>query len=757
MNWLKRAAAKAGSLLDKYYHSVPVYRLNRTDKLIGVVTAAFFFVLYLLTCSHGPNIAGDAPELIAGSYSLGILHPPGYPLYTMLGYAFSHIPIGSIAFRVNLLSVVAHTLTLFLLFITLMKITRNRVASIVSVAILGFSSLFWFYSLIAEVFSLSTLFAVLLILVAILVRDRWVSGNRTGSEKLFLFFAFLCGLSLTHHHTILLIYPALLLFILHPLIAVIKKPKRLVSAILLFVLGLVPYIYIPLRASQNPYMNFANPSSFDSLFKTVTRQYYGSTRLWLGPEATNRLDVIFNYFQTLDTQVYMVGMIVGVLGIFRMAKKRVGDFVPLITALFFTAIIFPWMANVEIAGIFERSTIERFYMLPTILFMYFVAMGFAFIFNWIKKWVSRIEMKEKEFRLVLVILSLLLFVFIIVLPFLLIEKAYFSPTIIMVYFPALLAVVLISWILISRIETKDELKRKFVLFAILIITLIIILPFVMPAHQTAELVSLREDCFGEAYVHNVLQSVEDGAILYLAGDVPIELIDMYQKLVDEDPRDIILITNTFWTSPWYMEHLRIWYPDLELPDVDDVTYSGVKRYESFKAAFLEYIMQTNPQVTSLYTIAKDPNVERFYDLMPYGFVYKAYPKGEELDFDRYYQFFEEFQENLDWCGIDYSEYTDNRRELYTIMETSLYLADAARIFEENGRLVEAQQLYSFAHSIFPSEDFQREAAYAFLEMGQPESAYALLQDYLDKGSAFDPNVWRAMLELENVLREAGVE
>jgi hypothetical protein len=258
-------------------------------------------------------------------------------------------------------------------------------------------------------------------------------------------------------------------------------------------------------------------------------------------------------------------------------------------------------------------------------------------------------------------------------------------------------------------------------------------------------------------MHNVLQSVEDGAILYLAGDVPIELIDMYQKLVDEDPRDIILIANTFWTSPWYMEHLRIWYPDLELPDVDDVTYSGVKRYESFKAAFLEYIMQTNPQVTGLYTVAKDPNVERFYDLMPYGFVYKAYPKGEELDFDRYYQFFEEFKENLDRCGLDYSKYTDNRRELYVIMETSLYLADAARVFKENGRLVEAQQLYSFAHSIFPSEDFQREAAYVFLEMGLPESAYPLLQDYLDKGSAFDPNAWRAMLELEDMLREAGGE
>ena len=693
MNRVKRAAAKAGSLLDRYYRSVPVYRLNRTDKLIGVVTAAFFFVLYLLTCSHVPNIAGDAPELIAGSYSLGILHPPGYPLYTLIGYVFSHIPIGSIAFRVNLLSVVAHTLTLFFLFVTLMKITRNRAASIVSVAILGFSSLFWFYSLMAEVFPLSSLFAVLLILVAILVRDRWVSGNRTGSERLFLFFAFLCGLSLTHHHTILLIFPALLLFILHPLIEVIRKPKRLISAILLFLLSLVPYIYLPIRASMNPYMNFADPSSLGSFYDSVTRSYYGSTQLWSGPEAVNRLDMIFDFFLTLDTQVYMLGIVVGVLGMFRMAKKRIADFVPLMTAFFFTALLFPWMANVEIAGIFERSTIERFYILPVMVFIYFVAMGFAFIFNWLKETVYRSSLEEER-------------------------------------------------------------KKSVSVLAVLLAILLIAPFFLLPVRNTVKNVNLKDDCFGEAYIHNVLQSVEDGAILYLSGDVAIELIGAYYKVVDEDPRDIIFIAQHFWVFPWYTEHLSIWYPDLEIPDIDEITYSGVRRFESFRAAYLGYVVQTNPEVTGLYTIHEDPDVERYYDLVPYGFVYKAVPKGEELDLDSYHQFYVEFEENLDWCGLDYTQYTNNRRELFMIMEMSLTLYKAAEIFEEHGRLEEAQLLYSFAHSLFPSEDFQKDAAYAFLEMGRPQDAYPLLQNYLDEGSAFTPDTWRAMLELEEMLREA---
>jgi hypothetical protein len=696
MNRLKRAAAKMGSLLDKYYRSVPVYRLNITDKLIGVVTAAFFFVLYLLTCSHVPNIAGDAPELIAGSYSLGILHPPSYPLYTLIGYVFSHIPIGSIAFRVNMLSVVAHTLTLLFLFVTLMKITRNRAASIISVAILGFSSLFWFYSLMAEVFPLSSLFAVLLILVAILVRDRWVSGNRTGSERLFLFFAFLCGLSLTHHHTILLIFPALLLFILHPLIEVIRKPKRLISAVLLFLLGLVPYIYLPIRASMNPYMNFADPSSLGSFYDTVARSYYGSTQLWSGPEAVNRLDMIFDYFLTLNTQVYMVGIIVGVLGMFRMAKKRIADFVPLMAAFFFAAILFPWMANVEVAGIFERSTIERFYILPIIIFFYFIAMGFAFIFNWIKETVYRSKLEEDR-------------------------------------------------------------KKSASILAVLLAILLIAPFFLLPVRNTARNVNLKDDCFGEAYIHNVLQSVEDGAILYLDGDIPIWLIGMYHPAVDEDPRDIIFIAKTFWALPWYMETLRIWYPDLEIPDMDEVTYSGVRTLGAFRAAFLDYIVQNNPEVTGLYTIYQDPNIEKHYDLIPYGFVYKAVPKGEELDFDSYYRFYEEFAENLDRCGLDFTQYTNNRREIFMIMEMSRTLSKAAKIFEGHGRLEEAQQLNALAYSIFPSEDFQSDMAYAFLKMGRPQDAYPLLQNYLDEGSAFNPDTWRAMLELEEMFREADGE
>jgi len=47
---------------------------------------------------------GDGPELIAAAACLGVAHPPGYPLYTLLGWVALQVPAGEPAWRVNLLS-----------------------------------------------------------------------------------------------------------------------------------------------------------------------------------------------------------------------------------------------------------------------------------------------------------------------------------------------------------------------------------------------------------------------------------------------------------------------------------------------------------------------------------------------------------------------------------------------------------------------------------------------------------------------------
>ena len=69
----------------------------------GWFVSAFCLILYLLTLC--PTVYwDDAGELIAACYTLGIPHPPGHPLYAILGKLFTLLPMGTIAWRVNLMS-----------------------------------------------------------------------------------------------------------------------------------------------------------------------------------------------------------------------------------------------------------------------------------------------------------------------------------------------------------------------------------------------------------------------------------------------------------------------------------------------------------------------------------------------------------------------------------------------------------------------------------------------------------------------------
>ena len=60
-------------------------------------------IVYLLTLA--PTISFfDSGEMVAGAYTLGVAHPPGYPIYVTLGKLFTLLPINNVAFRVNLMS-----------------------------------------------------------------------------------------------------------------------------------------------------------------------------------------------------------------------------------------------------------------------------------------------------------------------------------------------------------------------------------------------------------------------------------------------------------------------------------------------------------------------------------------------------------------------------------------------------------------------------------------------------------------------------
>src|SRR5713226_7984529 len=91
---------------------------NNSKPWIGAITVTLIAgVLYFLTAARD-IVVGDSPELIIAAVTLGVAHAPGYPLFTMLGHLFSLFPVGSIPFRVNLLSVTSDALTIGVVYLS---------------------------------------------------------------------------------------------------------------------------------------------------------------------------------------------------------------------------------------------------------------------------------------------------------------------------------------------------------------------------------------------------------------------------------------------------------------------------------------------------------------------------------------------------------------------------------------------------------------------------------------------------------------
>jgi 4-amino-4-deoxy-L-arabinose transferase-like glycosyltransferase len=199
--------------------------------------------VYLLTLA--PTVTSlDAPELTTAAYTLGIAHAPGYPLYTLLGWLFSHaFPVGDVAFRLNLLSAVFGAGTTVLVYLVARRLTGQTLPSLAAALMLAFSYWFWLNSLVAEVYGLDTLLLAAMLLLLLEWRDR--------QQPAALFaFALLFGLSLANRTTSLLFLPA---FALYLWLSPRTRSGRVWLAAPIFVaLGLLPYLYIPLDYRTGP-------------------------------------------------------------------------------------------------------------------------------------------------------------------------------------------------------------------------------------------------------------------------------------------------------------------------------------------------------------------------------------------------------------------------------------------------------------------------------------------------------------------------
>ncbi|HEY9075287.1 MAG TPA: DUF2723 domain-containing protein [Anaerolineaceae bacterium] len=121
---------------------------------LGVGLAAL--TLYIRTLA--PDLLfGDSAEFQALAYLLGITHTTGYPVYLLSGKIFGTLlPIGTFAYRMNLLSAIFAALTLTGIYLLIRIVTRSRWGAVLGCAVLGLAPSFWSQAVIAEVYTMAT-------------------------------------------------------------------------------------------------------------------------------------------------------------------------------------------------------------------------------------------------------------------------------------------------------------------------------------------------------------------------------------------------------------------------------------------------------------------------------------------------------------------------------------------------------------------------------------------------------------------------
>lgn len=237
-------------------------RVSAAD-LAAVGAFAVAFVVYVRTLLPGVSF-GDWAEAEMIPSRLGILHPTGYPLYSLLGTLFSLIPVGSIAYRANLLSAVAAAGAVAVLVLIAVRLGVRPLIAFAAGLALAFTGTLWQEATFSEMNGLHVFIVALLLHRALVWREE-------RHDRDLLLGALLGGLSVSNHGLAITVVPIVVLFVVADARREIRaRPMFLVEAGAVFALGLLPYLWLPLRALAGPADVYGPFLTLEGLFAHIS-------------------------------------------------------------------------------------------------------------------------------------------------------------------------------------------------------------------------------------------------------------------------------------------------------------------------------------------------------------------------------------------------------------------------------------------------------------------------------------------------------
>ena len=248
---------------------LPELHVLRLKRDLGGIALLFASVLVLYAASTPRTVMLEDDGLfitIATFASVG--HPPGYPLYILLGHLASLLPLGSVAWRVHTLSGLMGALTCACIAYLVLRRTGNRPAAYLAGAALAVSEHFWSQAIIADVYTTNT--AVVFLTLA-LVQEA--AANR--STRLWIGAAAVYSLGLANHYPLLILSSPLFLAYA---IGARKDFYRNISYLLTIALlpAAVLYGWMVWRSVQPLPVNFLGPiQSWGAFLTFIDRSIYG--------------------------------------------------------------------------------------------------------------------------------------------------------------------------------------------------------------------------------------------------------------------------------------------------------------------------------------------------------------------------------------------------------------------------------------------------------------------------------------------------
>ena len=352
---------------------------------------------------------GDGGFLVSGSYLLGIPHPPGHPLFVLLGKASTLIPLGNIAFRLNVLALIFCLLSFYLL-VSVIEITlelvaktwsldtsfsKNNFPQIVSFCF-ALSGIAIFQAGSTETYSLNLFLSLALIFLAVKCEKDYIAKGNAEFLRHFLLGGFIAGLSLGNHS--LLIAFLAIPYTAYFSIRIFEKSqfRKILFFFFFIVLGLSIYIYLPLRASETGDLNFG-PQNWYNFYEVATGKAYRSHIFSLG-ELINKTKLSDWYFATSATldifirnlnYFWVIFLIIGVPYCIKRSK---------VSSLFLLTIILieifiTYLPTMITHQTFEAGGTVGYYLVPLALSYVFAGCGFKASLDYL---LSKLHYKHTE-------------------------------------------------------------------------------------------------------------------------------------------------------------------------------------------------------------------------------------------------------------------------------------------------------------------------------------------------------------------------